>query len=64
MKLVVNLKAGTRVVEISNIIVAENIRIVLVTTLPNINNEDNSIKRVNKFVLLDFFNNNREKLLS
>ena len=45
-------------------IVAEAILVpILVTTLPDDNNEDNSIGRVIKLVLLDYNNRNREKLL-
>ena len=58
MKLVVNLKAGTRLAEIPTIIVADTIRPVLIITLSNNNNEYNSIVRVLKLALLNFYNSN------
>ena len=36
---------------------------ILIITLPNDNDEENSIGRVIKLVLLDYYNGNREKLL-
>ena len=54
---------GTGLVRIPTLIVANNTRIVLVITLSEDNNEDNSILRVIKLVSLDQYNGNRERLL-
>ena len=63
-KLVVNLKARTRLAGVPTIIVADATKPVSVTTLLEDNNEKDSIRRVIKLVSLDYYNWNREKLSS
>ena len=58
MKLILNLKAGTRLAGISTIIVFDITRIVLIITLLEDNNEDDNIVRVIKLIPLDYYNDN------
>ena len=63
MKLILNLKVGTRLAAIPTIIVVDTTRTIIVITLLENDNEDNSTVRVVKLVSLNYYNSNRERRL-
>ena len=61
--LVLNLKVGTRLAEIPTIIVANTTWTILVITLLDNDNEDDYNMRIVKLVPLNYYNDNRKRLL-